>query len=224
LVLALDIFHYKKIPLSDELISEVFRLRYQVYCLEWGFEDPSDYENAIEYDEYDEFSTHFGAFEENTKSIVGTARIILPSFRSLPILKNFEIKQNPYMEVEDNCFGEISRLAISKVYRRRVVDQAFSSNNVINLLDEKEKRNRRKNIEIQLVTGLYHCIYRESVDLGLTHLYAVMAKGLYHLLASWGIVWHPIGPEIHYHGLRTPYVASIAENMAWLEANRLAIQ
>ncbi|HEY5672651.1 MAG TPA: PEP-CTERM/exosortase system-associated acyltransferase [Malonomonas sp.] len=212
-------FHYKKVPLEDDLIGEVFRLRYKVYCLECGFEDPADYASGIETDEFDEFSTHFCAYEEISKSLVGTARIILPSHRSFPILKHFQINENPYTDIAENKYGEISRLAISKDYRRRMIDRAIYSNNVIDFQDEKEKRDRRKHYETQLVTGLYHCIYRESLALDLTHLYAVMSKGLHYLLTSWGLVWHPIGPEKYYHGLRTPYVASVAENMAWFDAN-----
>jgi len=47
--------------------------------------------------------------------------------------------------------------------------------------------------------------------LGLTHWYAVMAKGLYLLLKKMGILFVPIGPEINYHGLRSPYLGSIED-------------
>ena len=57
--------------------------------------------------------------------------------------------------------------------------------------------------------GLYRCIYRESLERGLTHLYAVMAKGLYLLLKRIGITFTQAGPGIEYHGIRTPYTGCI---------------
>ena len=54
-------------------------------------------------------------------------------------------------------------------------------------------------------------MYVESKRIGLTHWYAVMAKGLFILLKRMGIIFKPIGPETDYHGLRTPYLGVIAE-------------
>jgi N-acyl amino acid synthase of PEP-CTERM/exosortase system len=60
-----------------------------------------------------------------------------------------------------------------------------------------------------LVRGLYLLIYRDSIQRGLTHWYAVMAKGLYAILKRWGIPFTQIGPPREYHGLRTPFFTSI---------------
>lgn len=218
-------FQYQKIDIDDSRIEEIFRLRFQVYCMECGYEDPCDYLNQLESDEYDRVATHFCACEAHSRKIIGTARIILPSELGLPVFNHFDIDpalglsmpQNPQDRV-----GEISRLAISKDYRRRIVDQAiYRDDKVINLMDEQQKRNWRIRYEQTLVSGMYHSIYRESIDLGLTHLFAIMSDGLHLLLTRWGLIMRPIGPAQDYHGLRRPYVASIEENMPWFEQEEL---
>ena len=213
-------FQYQKIASNDERISEIYRLRYKVYCLECGYEDPSDHLNELEKDEYDRVSTHFCACESQSGKIIGTARIILPSTTGLPIFNCFPVDRELLLSIPPDSVAEISRLAISKEYRQRMVDTAIYGDNIINLMDEREKRSWRKRYEIELVTGLYHSIYAESIDLGLTHLYAIMSDGLYALLTRWGLTWQPIGPALDYHGIRRPYVASIKENMHWFEAEK----
>ncbi|MCK4623188.1 MAG: PEP-CTERM/exosortase system-associated acyltransferase [Desulfuromonadales bacterium] len=219
----MDSFQYQKIELSDAQIEEIYRLRFKVYCLECGYENACDYLNQLEMDEFDPVSTHFSACETHTGKVVGTARIILPSKLGFPALNHFTIDRNLVPDISPELVGEISRLAISKEYRQRMVDKAIYGNNVISLLDEKEKRDWRKRFEIELVTGLYHCIYAEGIELGLTHLYAVMSQGLYALLQRWGLTWKPIGPPLDYHGIRRPYVASIEENMHWFESEEKKI-
>lgn len=214
----MSIFQYKKISLEDDRINEIFRLRYKVYCLECGYEDACDYMNHLERDEYDRVAIHFCACECKSEKIIGTARIILPSPAGLPVFNHFPVDRELLLSIPPDGVAEISRLAISKEYRRRMVDEAiYASDKIINLISEREKRNWRKRYENELVTGLYHSIYAESIELGLTHLYAIMSDGLYALLSRWGLVWKPIGPTVDYHGLRRPYVASIADNMHWFE-------
>src|SRR3546814_14902814 len=59
------------------LRDEVFRLRYQVYCVENPFEDPAEHPDGLEHDVYDERATHCLLFHKRTESWEGTARLIL---------------------------------------------------------------------------------------------------------------------------------------------------
>ncbi len=206
-------FNYQKVGLDDSRLTDLYRLRYQVYCDECGFEKPEDHPNGLETDEFDEVSSHFCAFNRDTREIIGTARIILPSEKAFPIEKHFSIDPKTVAAIDHNKIGEISRLAISKDFRRRVIDKAIYAENQVDANDRSRYKKERRRFELALVAGLYHCIYHESLTQGLTHWYAVMAKGLYFLLKSRGIVWHPIGPAQNYHGWRRPYIAEIAENV-----------
>ena len=206
-------FHFQKVEKGDSRLIDLFKLRYQIYCNECGFEKPEDHPGEIERDEFDDIATHFCAFDRETKEIIGTARIILPSEKNFPIHKHFTLDQEAMAAIDGSKVGEISRLAISKDFRRRAIDKALYAENEVDIRDKKVHKQRRRQFELALVAGLYRCIYLESMTLGLTHWYAVMAKGLYYLLKSRGIIWHPIGPSQDYHGWRRPYVAKISENV-----------
>ena len=49
-------FKFKKVD-SEELLKEIYRVRYEVYCQECGFLPTSDYPDGLEIDEFDEHSS-----------------------------------------------------------------------------------------------------------------------------------------------------------------------
>ena len=204
---------YHKIEDHDARYLDLFRLRYQVYCDECGFEDPKEYPEMMERDEYDDHAIHFGNIIAGHRELGGTVRMILHSEKGFPIEKNFIIDQELLPAFERTKIAEVSRLAISKAFRRRVSDGILYSEKIVSITRKNNiyQKERRKN-ERNFALGLYRCIYKESLKRGLTHWYAAMTEGLCSLLTSRGCVWHPIGPKINYHGYRRPYIAIIAEN------------
>ena len=206
-----------------EILAEIYRLRYQVYVREWGFEDPADHPSGRETDAYDRHAIHFYARSRQNDDLIGTARIILASDLGFPIERHFEIQRQP-VKVADGKIGEISRLSISKAYRRREIDQVIFSGGRGHLEKLKEHdalarslEHERRKCEHELIRGIYLLIYRESLRRGLTHWYAVMARGLQVILHRWGIPFTQIGPETEYHGIRAPYVLSISEMESHLQ-------
>lgn len=205
-------FLFKAVSGKEELES-VFKLRYKVYCEEWGFERPEDHEGGIEKDEYDDHSLHFVALDE-TKQLIGTIRIILNSEKGFPIEKHCKIDAD-LSRVDRNRACEISRLAVCKEYRRRAEDRYIYEGvdeGIADINNSAYEKRRRQDI----VIGLYKCIYLTSRKIGLTHWLAVMARGLHLLLRRLGVFMVPIGPEVDYHGKRSPYMADIAEMEAYV--------
>jgi N-acyl amino acid synthase of PEP-CTERM/exosortase system len=204
-------FRFITISDNDPLINDVYRLRYKVYCDEWGFEKPEDHPGGLEFDQYDAQSVHIGALLKETGLLIGTIRIILHSNLGFPIEKHCHFDKD-LSWLDKARIGEISRLAVSKDYRRRAVDkllyndgQGFDERYISRDQDE-----RRKN-EFLIIMGLYICMYKESLALGLTHWYALMARGLYILLSRTGIDFQQAGPQLEYHGVRIPYIGSIPD-------------
>lgn len=204
--------HVDKYGEQNDVLRDIFSLRYQVYVNEWAFESPDEHPGGLEYDEYDEHSVHFYAQCKEEQRIIGTARIILNSELGFPISKHFTVDE-PYLNVEKNRVGEISRLAVSKDYRRRAIDRAifgggkYDPSHIPRYMDEG--RDPRRHCEHELIRGLYMSIYSDSKKRELTHWYAVMAKGLYVILRRWGIIFHQVGSAKEYHGTRAPYLVSI---------------
>lgn len=213
-------FDYRTVGHRATEMGEIYRLRYKVYCLECGYEDAKDYRNGMESDEFDDVSTHFLASETGSGNVVGTARIIHADKKGLPALKYCKLQRELLPDVPMTQVGEISRLAISKEYRRRAVNKAIGGQKIVRLSDKQETAGLRRRFEAALVCGLYDSIYRESVELGLTHLFAVMAESLYTILRTRGLEFKPVGPAIEYHGLRRPYIAAIEENMHIFEKSQ----
>jgi N-acyl amino acid synthase of PEP-CTERM/exosortase system len=203
-------FEFKKVSHDDPLLLEIFKLRYKVYCEEWGFERPEDHPGGIERDKFDQHSVHFVAIRRADQKLIGTTRIILRSELGFPIEEHCQI-DGEVLRCEKTHWGEISRLAVSKDFRKRSGDDSiYKDEDPLHHELDNPFKERRKN-ENQIVIGLYRCIYRESLERGLTHLYAVMARGLYLLLKRIGICFSQAGPGIEYHGIRTPYTGCIKQ-------------
>ena len=209
--------------LDDSGLKEIYRLRYKVYVEEWGFERPENHPDGIEIDEFDKNSVHFATKNEN-ENIIGTVRLILNSPIGFPIEKRCKLNINKD-ELPRNHLAEISRLAISKQYRRRGEDKFIygpeeERREIIDTGDTKQYQRRaedkyrsgelyERRREPDLVLSLYKAIYHESKRRNITHWYAVMTKGLYILLKRFGIDFEPIGQPVDYHGIRTPYLGDI---------------
>ncbi len=204
-------FSFERVNRDDPRMEELFRLRYQVYCTECGFESDEDHPNGLEFDEYDQYARHFCAVVVETGQIIGTVRIVLNSPLGLPIDKHCVIDSEKLFTGDPKKIGEVSRLAISKDFRRREIDRAIYAQRDVDRVDSRHLHKERRAFEGLIVAGLYQCVYHESVALGLTHWYAVMAKGLCGLLRRWGISWVKVGEQVEYHGLRGPYMAVIVE-------------
>ncbi len=166
---------------GEKLFDDYLRLRYQVYCLERGFEDPKEFPDGMETDIYDGHSVHLAAINDQTGEVVGSARIILHSPLGFPLCDHFPLDhiENP---PPVRSVGEISRLAVSKKFCK----------------------------DFQIIAKLLDHLYLESGRLGLTHWYAAMAKGLSVLLKRRKIFFRKVGPELEFHGPRAPFFLDLA--------------
>ncbi len=110
---------------TEEQQAEAFRLRYQVYCKEHDFEDPSDSPSGYEQDQLDEHALHTLLIHRPSETFVGTVRLILPDAEENSV--EFPIKtvcdktllRENNENLSRNFTAEISRFAVSKDFRRR---------------------------------------------------------------------------------------------------------
>jgi len=229
---------FKVIRVSDEKeLEKLYKLRYKVYCEEWGFEKPEKYPDRQETDEFDKHAVHFAAIDDSDK-VVGTVRLILFSSDGFPLEKHCDIDSSAE-GVSGEDMAEISRLVISKAYRKRTEDKYiygpdeerriiggydrynYSTNNNYRRSNDRYGNGRQSNGRLrnemaaekrnrhELVTSLYKAVYHESKRRRLTHWYAVMTKGLVLLLNRYGIRFRAIADPVDYHGIRTPYLGEI---------------
>jgi len=171
---------------TPELLEEVFRLRYQVYSIEKGFEPGC---GGKEFDEFDGWAQHVLLVHRASGDPIGTVRIIPPSpaagIDGLPMASICAaglLRHLPPLTT-----GEISRFAVSK--QRRMSCRAGA----------------------MVRLGLLQGVIRLSSELGLTHWCAIMEPTLLRLLQMNAIHYLPLGPLVKYHGLRQPSYANISK-------------
>lgn len=202
---------------SEDLKKAIYRLRFEVYVKEFGFERIEDNPTGYETDEYDHCSIHLAALNGN-HSVIGTVRLVLHSDKGFPI--EHAVKDMVFIgeKPEPNKIAEISRLAVAKAYRRRQEDGLYGVESYIlkseggMLPDDSpipEEHQKRKRPVILL--GLCRLIYHTSKKMGITHWYLVSEKKLFYTLKKYGFLFHQIGEPVHYHGLRIPYLGIIQE-------------
>jgi N-acyl amino acid synthase of PEP-CTERM/exosortase system len=200
---------------EEQVPADIFKLRYQVYCIECAFLQPDQYADEMEFDDYDENSTHFAAYTMD-ENLVGTVRLVQPNY---PQRYPFELHCRPFenyqMPARELC-AEISRLAVRKSHRRRRADSvlgipgllAAHHNDGFELNPALERRERASPM---LLLGMYREMYRHSRQAGIRYWFAAMERSLAFALSRMGFKFTQIGPQADYYGAVTPYVLDLRE-------------
>ncbi|WP_238529802.1 PEP-CTERM/exosortase system-associated acyltransferase [Nitrosospira multiformis] len=193
---------------TPERLQDVFRLRYQVLCIEQrlpGFE-ASRYPDGCECDSYDAHSSHMLLRHRPSGDFVGTARLILPD--PLTPEKPFPIEQHAQLDPFFNInrlprqhAAEVSRLLVVRRFRRRKGDSGGPENEIVVEDRAIEKPRRFPHPVLALAVGLI----RMSAAHHITHWLSIMDPALNRLLTLYGLQHDPVGPLIEHHGQRRPY-------------------
>lgn len=188
------------------LLDEVYRLRYQVYCREHPFENPNDFPDGREHDEYDQRAVHSLLLHAGSDAVAGTVRLVLPwrdgqkAVGKLPIEGLIsETTQAEFNQLPRETLAEVSRFAISRVFRQRVSDRGYSMGGFLSESDSNQRR-RIPHMCLGLIGALVH----NTHQFGLTHWCAEMEPSLLRMLRLLGIEFRSLGPLIDYHGIRQP--------------------
>lgn len=207
-----DHFTYENLDATPQGLNESYRLRYQVYCLERAFLPSADYPQGIERDEFDANSAHFGAYN-NEGAMVGAARLVLSDKFHYPLFEHCQLdsRQTPN-DMNGTNTAEVSRLVLSKLYRRRPNDGLYGTSypeTEAGILATVSGGERRRQPEI--VLGLYQIMYRFSVRHGMRYCLAAMERPLARLLGRYCFDWRQAGPQVDYYGPVAPYVLDLLE-------------
>ena len=198
------------------LLREIFKLRYEVYCLECHYLPAEEFRNGLESDDYVDCSIHIAAFNLQ-EEIVGTVRLVQPELSQLYPFQchcsMFENYQMPPRELS----AEISRLVVLKTYRRRRgdsmegVSKDFLEQGSVNSIKPHGGGDRRKGNSPLLLLGMYREMYRYSRHNGIRYWYAAMERSLARSLDKMGFRFVPIGPQTDYYGPVTPFIVDLDE-------------
>ncbi len=201
-------FHFVHLKTGSALRAS-YALRFQVYCLERGILPADAYHHGLESDEFDHRSLHFGAFHNHDASLAGTVRLVRGALPQLPLAGRCVIDRHALpRDVYSSPVAEISRLAVSRQFRRRVTDRFLPG-----VVDPPARpRNEARRLGApELVLGLYKLMYQETKRQGIEFWFAAMEPSLARVLKRMCFTFHPVGPEVDYHGRVSPYVARIRD-------------
>lgn len=214
---------------TESLRNEAFRLRYQVYCLEMGFEDATDLVDQRETDTFDSRSVHsIIRYKCNsTPTVAAGVRLVLADRQDpgkpFPIEEHCEVslKRAGFdpASIDRGTLAEISRFAVSKEFKRRV-GESQSVSGIGPVTDAYVAVKGGARLMPHLTLGLFAAIVRMSASNGITHWYAVMEPSLFRLLSRFGINFLPIGEMVDYHGMRRPCFGEIETVLAGIYDKR----
>ena len=187
-------------------LDSIGRIRYRVYCEEFGYESADAFPDCIERDEFDTNSLHCLVTHKPTGTAAGCVRVVKTlGSESLPFEKYCAesldqefLASNP-MPRETVC--EVSRLAVDGMFRRRSGEKSTRFGGLHSSdISQQELRT------YPLIAVSCFLAANIMADLsGRNNLFAMMEPFLPRLLKRSGIHFTKVGSDLDYHGLRAPY-------------------
>ena len=177
---------------TDDELDEVFRLRYQVYCLERGFEPAV---GGREIDRFDRLAVHALLRHRVSGQPLGTVRLVTrdPEGGSIRFPID-EVCDAPLIrQLPHDSSAEISRFALSKTFR---AESGFSM----------------PLLRLFLIRG----IVLLSGMLRVTHWCALMEPCFLRLLRANSVHFQAAGELVDHHGLRQPSYGVVVDMLAQL--------
>jgi len=193
-----------------------YQIRYHVFCLDKGFEDPGKSLSQEETDRWDEQSVHFLIREKATGQWVATMRMILPKAKPFPIESICNVSFPDEFTYKRDASCEISRLSMVKRYRGHQGDAGISRSmgsapDPTDVVTEvNDGVSRRSEPEIML--GLFRAALAYSRNHGLRQWYFLITPALARMIRKLGVLLEQMGPSVEHRGTRVPYVTDPEES------------
>ncbi len=189
--------------------SDVYRIRYRVYCDEFKYEPADQFTNKEEYDEFDDRSLHCLIRHRSSGMPAGCVRMVPTAVNQLDDWLPFEKYCKKSLDeayisglnLERNTICEISRLAVDGAFRRRS-GEALTRFGEIDAMDCSQQEKRT--FSLIAVAGFLAATALTDLA-GRTNLFAMMEPFLPRLMHRSGIAFERAGKDIDYHGIRAPY-------------------
>lgn len=193
---------------APEQKRDAYRIRYRVYCDEFGYENPSHFPDELERDEYDERSLHC-VITHRSGMAAGCVRLVPTnndaSSDPLPFEKycgdslDTAFVRSLNLDRAKTC--EISRLAVDGAFRRRS-GEAKTRFGEVDAMDIT--RREQRTFSLIAVAGFLAATALTELS-GRTEAFAMMEPFLPRLLKRSGILFQRAGADVDYHGIRAPY-------------------
>lgn len=184
-----------------------YKIRYQVYCEEMGFENKEDFPDEMEFDDDDVRATHFLVRNKITNKWVGAMRLINKGNELLPIEQSCNINE----KINTNFFEtvEMSRLCLIKDVRRGkdldpphgVMDDSNSIQDTAKVKSISNQNKLNRLIFWGMIYAASEFCYKNNIQFCYFLTTLILAK----LMSRGGINLVGVGDPIEHKGQRYPY-------------------
>lgn len=210
------------VDLDGAKLDQVYRLRFQVYCVEHPFEQPIEHPDGLEVDNLDQYSLHSLLVHRTSGWPAGTVRMILGDHLSdvdaMPMAQACAVQGiNASRLFPVGRSAEISRFAVPKEFRRRQGEQASPSGAVEETPARAEEERR---MVPHITLGLIQALVQQSEEHNIDYWCALMEPALLRLLARIGIHFEHVGTLVDFHGRRQPCYRKLDELLAQVKQER----
>lgn len=188
-----------------------YQIRYHIYCLQAGYENPAFFPEEEEKDAWDPYSAHFLVRSRETREWVGAMRLILPGSPSLPIEQRTTLV--PPYAVPQEGRAELSRLCL--VGQDPMPIGTDAAGQCVAFRSAMKQRRRTGEVLLALMCGAV----AYSRDHGIHHWYFLTTQSLSRIVSKLTpLNMTQVGDPCWHRGERYPYITSVAEaaqNLGW---------
>lgn len=210
--LFLDFARYFELSLAltSEQKESVYRLRYDVYCEEFGYEDPQAFKDRQETDEFESQSVHCLVTHIPTGLSAGCVRLVSAHAESrMPMEEHcggsLDADFFRSMDGRRSSMAEISRLAVDSKFRRRrgETESRFGNPQIMDITSAEQRTYPLIAVSLFLAAGAVAQLQHRD------DLFAIMEPFLPVILRRSGIRVQRVGEDFDFRGKRAPYYINI---------------
>jgi len=205
-------------------IEDAFKLRYQVYCLDRGFENAAACPEGMERDRYDDQALHCLLRDRASARPLGTVRLVRPAakpiwFADLP-LTDYATQESleHIVQLPAGSTAEVSRFAIARAARE--ILQAPGAVTARQIDRAAGQGTLGERLLPYMSLGLIRGLVRLSMQHGITHWCLAAEPSLLRRLRGFGLHFRTAGPLVEHRGLRQICYADLAELLSRAHAER----
>jgi N-acyl amino acid synthase of PEP-CTERM/exosortase system len=207
-----DVFlDYFDVSLSTnpEQCKELARMRYRVYCTEFGYENAANFPGQMEVDEFDDYSHHCMLTHKRSGRLAGGVRLVCASESHLLPIQKYCLGSvyAEYAEAllnQQDSICEFSRLTVDTAFRRR----RGKGHTKIGEFDAMDcSHQERQTFSLIAIATFISAVAMASLT-NRPQIYGMMESNLPRLLRRSGLLVQQAGDYMEYHGQRAPYYFS----------------
>ena len=195
----------------EESRSLHYQIRYQVYCRETGFEDPSGFTDGKERDGHDRHSVHFVVRDPLNSQWMAAMRLVLAGGGRIPSEEFCNVEPLPEKLLERTNFVEFSRLCVLQSHRRHNRDRSMGFK-VVDGSSGGMKVTRPDPRYPEIMLGLINSTFEWARRNDVRYCYFLINRALARTLQRLNLNLRPVGNPIEHRGTRTPYIVDMRDS------------